>query len=391
MRQSAEKLVDTPLRLPASYLLTPLGVTYCNQRSIPLRDIVTEDLRKGSGFTWKQVNLDFVQKLVTYGLIDEIELRRSEFTVKREELLRLIREICYGMLRRRYRSAVKSSLATVTPVQSLLEHPSISMDSRGVRKIAPGLIKGTLDTYREQIAELRESIFRRAADILEDDTLFLEEKERFLRRILEAIDEETWFILFVVDYRSGNIEATESLLETTRRFLRRTTIAEYGALMLSELITIGEYAFLKNLAERDAYMRTHPEQLESRLADPEFRSKLAARAQLAGEPMTLSYRFEVHPYAPEHESAVHVRIKNRGLLGYRSRKDVVGKRGRTLRRESLSQLIEQDAAGDLAGSMLGFYLDALTEAAEGEGAVVSTEVTRDERADQTLTQLTLRL
>ncbi|MFP4329417.1 MAG: hypothetical protein ACLFP6_01740 [Spirochaetaceae bacterium] len=391
MRGSAEQLLDTPLRLPASYLLTRLGVTYCNQRSIPLRDIVTEDLRKGSGFAWKQVNLDFIQKLVTYGLIDEIELRRSEFTAKREELLRLIREICYGMLRRRYRSALNASLQEVEQVSQLMAHPSISIDSKGARKIDPGLITRTLETYREQIAELRDSVFTRSSDILRGDTVFLEEKERFLKRVLSTIDEETWFILFVVDYRSGKVEATEALLETTRRFLRRTTIAEYGALIFSELITIAEHAFLKNLAERDAYMRTHPEALESRLADPEFRSKLAARAELSGEPMTVSCRFEVHPYSPEHESSVKIRIKNRGLIGYKSRKDVTGKSGRRLRRESLSDLIEQDTGGDLGATLLGLYLDALTEAAEAEGAQVSTEVTRDERADQTVTELTLRL
>jgi hypothetical protein len=166
MTKTANHPSAPPLRLPARYILTDVGITYCRQRSIPLHEIVTEDLRKGSGFVWPQVNVDFVQKLVTYGLLKEIELRRNDLTSKRLELLRLMREMCYGMLHRRYRAALKSSLRRVEEVKTLLEHPSIAIDSKGSKQVNPALIKATVTKHKEAIAELRARLRERAGELL---------------------------------------------------------------------------------------------------------------------------------------------------------------------------------------------------------------------------------
>jgi ribosomal protein S15P/S13E len=219
----------------------------------------------------------------------------------------------------------------------------------------------------------------------------VEEKERFLEKLIASIDEESWFLLFLIDYRGHQNTITTEVLKTARSFLTKTTVAEYSALIMGELLTIAEHAQLKNLAERDNYLRTHPDELEGRLADPEFRAKLADRAQMTGELMNVSYHFETYPYDPKARSSVTIRIKNRGLLGYRSRNDVLQKRRRMLRRENLSDLVSQDQERALGANLLEVYLDAIVDAAATEGANIETEVIRDENKDETTTILTLSL
>lgn len=384
-----EQKNDVAIAVPANYILTPFGNRYCRQRRIPLSEIVTSDMSRGSGFVWNQVHVDFLEKLVAQGLISEIEIRRHEFGSKRAEIVRLTREIGYALIVNGLRKTISETLRALPDVEKLLEHPSVTISGNG-RQFDPALVEKVLATERPVLTELRQSLLQEASSAVAKEDFFHTEKIRFLQRAVDSLEDESWFLLYVVDHRGKQTKIFGAILELLKTYLKRVVIPEYGGLILTELLNAAEYVHLRDLAERDQYLRTHPHELEQKLRDPEFIRKLTSRGALNKEFLSLAYRFDSGEHIGSPGRGLDVVLSNSGLLGYRSRNEIINRPQKRVRREKLAELVAQDSEGTLAGSLLGIYLSALEESATEQEVEVDSDVVRDERRGTTKTTLKIR-
>lgn len=380
---------DVVIAVPANYLLTPFGTRYCRQRGIPLSEIVTSDTGRGSGFVWKQVHVSFLEKLVALGLITEIEVRRHEFGSKRDELVRLTREIGYSLIINGLRKAIYEALRALPDVEKLLEHPSVSTGDKN-RQFQPSLVEKVLTTQQPILDTFRRALVEGGGSVIGKADFFHTEKVRFLRRAVNSLEDESWFLLYLIDHRANKSEILETILGLIKTYLKRVVVPEYGGLILTELLNAAEYVHFRDLAERDQYLRTHPHELEQKLKDQEFIRKLTSRGAINKEFLTLAYKFDSGEQPLHGRRALDIVLSNSGLLGYRSRNDIINRPQKRIRRDKLTELVAQDGEGTLAGSLLGIYLSALEETAAEQGVEVDSEVVRDEREGRTRTAIKIR-
>ncbi len=381
---------DVAIAVPANYLLTPFGDRYCRQRRIPLSEITTSDVDRGSGFVWQQVNVGFLEKLVALGLISEIEIRRHEFGSKRGEIVRLTKEIGYALIVNAFQKAVSEGLRALPDVERLLEHPTVTTGGNG-RQFDPALVKKILATQKPILEKFHHALLEEGSAGIAKEDFFHTEKVRFLQRAVDSLEDESWFLLYVIDHRGKQTEVFPAILKTLSSYLKRVVIPEYGGLILTELLSAAESVHLRDLAERDQYLRTHPHELEQKLRDPEFVRKLTSRGEINKELLTLAYKFESGEPSRAGRGGLEILLSNSGLLGYRSRNDILNRPQKRVRREKLADLVAQDSEGTLAGSLLGIYLNALQETASDQGVEVDSDVVRDEREGRTKTTISISL
>lgn len=369
------------LPLAAKYLLNEAGQRYCAQLRIPLADLRTQDGVRAVGFDWKTCNLELLRKLVIHGLVTTIEIARPEFVSARAELIEMVRTILDGMLIKRFRPELKLRLRNNPEAARIAGDPGFAALVGNRAAVASALKERA--TWAEALrASIEADCAARIRSASPSGSCDDEDSAR-VAALLDAIDDETALILVF-----GGPELVTTATEVVYSYARRMGIAEHLCLMLTEFVQVAEKSFFQNLAERDLYVRNHPEELERLLGEAEFRERLLKHAAQRDELMVLKLAFSGTVLDPAAPSVTEITVRNRGLVGYASRVDVMGRRVRMVKENSLEQILKQDAEG---GGLGLIYHSLLEESCKAEGMGFSSNVVRDEQKDETVATLKLSL
>ena len=372
--------------LPGKYLLTESGIQYCARRQIPLRELRTRQGNRGSGIVWRRYDPENVKRFVAYELLDEIEIERTEFLTRRSAIMAVTRQTVIGMLEKRFRPELK---------QRIRESSAFELIKDRVAETSPVHMQDYLKTNERSIRVLRHSLLlepvteiRKDGDMREDERA---ERVDLIRKIIGAIDGETWFLLSVLPDARDRQRLMRSIQELVLMYTNRFRIADYIALMLMELLEYAERTQILNFAERDQYIRTHPHELASRLARPEFREKLFQRAAASNSLLSLNYRFSGNPYNPQRGPQMQVTVTNKGLVGYESRRQIITKRDRNVRRVPLAHFYQTENPTQLDTTLGTYYLSYVEQACSEVGLRFGADMQRDERREETSTQMRLAI
>lgn len=381
-----QKSPPASIQLDGTVLLTEAGVMYCRKRSIPLHDLRTRNGRSGSGFLWRHFQLDAVNRFITHELLSQIDIERAEFLSRRREIMILTRESIAGILMKRFRPELKQLIRESRVFDSIRDR---------VMNVPRERIKAYLDRYERAIRVLRHSLlFEPSNRIEQDSALDREEKQERIARveqIVASIDGETWFLLSLVPSGRDREDLMRTIHELLLTYVARFRVADFVALILMELLEYAERTQLLNFAERDQYIRTHPEELASRLADAEFREKLFQRARQTRSLLNLSYRFTGNPYNITRTAEVEIAVVNRGLVGYESRREILARRHRNISTVQLAKFYEHENPSQFDTTLGSFYLASVEEACRAVGISFNAELTRNESSEETITLLRISL
>jgi len=377
--KAARRIVEKPLDLPGKYVLNEAGQRYCSQLRIPVRDLRTFAGDRAVGFDWKVCKLDLLRKLVVHGLITTIEISRPEFVSARHALLDLTRTILSGILLKRFRPELKRRLRRTPEAARIASDPAF-IGLVGDR----AAMASALRRRAVWAANLRTSIEEECAartrsgspeGTCDEDTLAR------VSSLLDEVDDETALLLAL-----GGADLVGTAADVVYSYARRLEIAEHLCLMLAEFIQLAEKSFLTNLAERELFVRSHPEELERMLAEEAFRDRLRERAVQRNELMLLRMDFTGMVLDPSDPAAIRLTVRNRGLIGYGSRLENLGRRPRTVKENTLEQILKADEEG---GGLGLIYHTLLREKCAAEGMDFSTSVIRNEKEDETVATLNL--
>lgn len=364
--------------LEAKYFLNADGLDYCLKNRIPIRDLLGRDMGRSSGFEWRSCRVETLSRLVSGGFLSAVEATRPEFVTVRESLVKLAGVVLTGLLLSRFRADLwrrVSSDSSVASLAHLMREGGLSG-----RKAAVRLGSGArLDALRSAIGA--ECAGAAAASGCPD-----EDGEPGARcgRLIAAIDEELLRMLALAD-----AAPVGAVAQIVLAYAGRMGVAEYLSLILVEIIQLAEKSYLHNLAERDRYVRTHPQELQRLLATPSFRERLMEIAAIRGESMLL--RVDLSPPLPGAGGLrrMDISTRTRGLIGYGSRNDVLNGKAKAVRTMDLAALLSF-AAGNDAGAKLGLiYYSNLAEACAKVGMLFSSSVVLDERKDETVASMSV--
>jgi hypothetical protein len=367
-------LKSDTIALSAKYFLNDKGIEYCLWNRIPHREMHSYGNERASGFEWRSCRSDLLMKLVADDLLSSVEMTRSEFLSVRAPLIKLTHIILTGVLVSRFRSDLKRRFLSdpmVAALTFLREGGSLKRGAAAA-KFENG----------KWIDSIRRAIETECAKIQVSEDADEREVRKCCSQLISTIDEDTMLILACTGSSLLGVTA-----EATVAYATRMGIAELLSLMLVEFIQLAEKSYLQNLAERDRYGRTHPQELQQLLVNPDFRERLMEIAARRGESMVLN--ININAILPNQESRTRLDFstRTRGLIGYHSRYDVVNHRVKEVKKMDLGSLLKI-AAGNEQGAELGLvYYSNLTEACEKAGMAFTSSVILDESRDETIASM----
>jgi hypothetical protein len=365
--------------LEAKYFLNADGLDYCLKNRIPVRDLLGRDMGRSSGFEWRSCRVETLSRLVSGGFLSAVEATRPEFVTVRESLVKLAGVVLTGLLLSRFRADLWRRVSSDSSIASLA-HLLRDGGPSGRKAAAVRLGSGA------RLDELRSAIGAECAGAVATSGSVDEDGEPGARcaRLIAAIDEELLRMLAL-----AGAAPVGAVAQIVLAYAGRMGVAEYLSLILVEIIQLAEKSYLHNLAERDRYVRTHPQELQRLLATPSFRERLMEIAAIRGESMLL--RVDLSPPLPGAGSLrrMDISTRTRGLIGYGSRYDVLNGKAKAVRTMDLAALLSF-AAGNDAGAKLGLvYYSNLAEACAKVGMLFSSSVVLDERKDETVASMSV--
>ena len=220
------------LRIPGKYLLTDLGVSYCSQKRIPMKELRLHRGTTALGFDWTSINTELLGQFVTHGMMSGLELERIEFLDKRQEIVRLSEVIFRGIARKRFLPLLRKRLREDPVYKKVVD---LAIPSQSIRTI--------LEKHKRAVSSLRESLRSR----LKDNVSNLGATES----LLNLVDPTVWFLLLHDPgvFEGGTLKG--KVHEFLRSYLGRLELSEAVSLVLMEFLQQAEKAHFINLAERD--------------------------------------------------------------------------------------------------------------------------------------------
>lgn len=372
--------------LPGKYLLTESGVKYFVRRQIPLRELRTRNGTTLSGIVWRRYEPENIKRFIAYELLSEIEIERTEFLTRRNDIMSLTGQTVSGILEKRFRpelkqiiresdvfAPIRDGIALATQEQ---KQNYIKKNERAIRVLQHSLLLEPIETIRNE------------TDMPQEER---DERIQVIKSIIGTIDMETWFLLSVIPDKRGRERLMRSIQDLVLVYTARFRISDYVSLMLMELLQYAERTQILNFAERDQYIRTHPEELSSRLADPTFRDKLFQRAAASNSLLSLNFQFSGNPYNPSRAPEMQITVVNKGLVGYETRRHVLSKKTRNVRNVPLARFYETETPTQLDTTLGIHYLSYVEQACDSVGIKFHAEIERDENTEETRTRVSLTL
>ena len=227
------------LAIPVRLVFTEQGVTYFIRSNRRLTRFTTSDDREEYGIRLVDFSPATVQKLMRLGFVRSMDMPVNDIVRYRRDIMDFSKLVTYGMLYMQYdhevyQSLVRSPLVT----QWNRKNAKYSID-HGTRIEARRLLP-LLERRQESLRSLENRLLLRVERHLQGRTN-MDDSERQISRwtaekFVAALDPLFWFML-IANERSE--EAEELLTDAGDRlvaYLDRTSISEYLALLLIELL-----------------------------------------------------------------------------------------------------------------------------------------------------------
>jgi septum formation topological specificity factor MinE len=360
MPQSQQtRLIDIPIRV----VFTDEGVTYFMQRNRQLQRFRLSDTRDEFGIKLTDFSAGTVQKLLLKGYISKIELPISDITERRSGVIDFTKLLTYGMLYQQFDSATYGMVVNSDMVRHWnrrnARHP---IDFQTT--INADYIDSLLKRNANGVAEVRREIMEPVQQQIRLDTRLIDQEKRIrlltAERYLDSMNPLSWFILSLYRGSRSYTQTVPQLRDELATYLEKTSIGEYLALMLLEVLT---------------------------------NVKAHARAQEPGEDtddeMYILFKVKKHRNVEHDRGRLHVIVAN-DRTNFEEVQSAIREKSKTVVREkSLNDFYEAEAGGENAIDLGLYYLSFVQEACREVNIHFQSFVHQMDTTGQTLINLVL--
>ncbi len=375
--------------------------------NLPLRITLTEDgsdffLRKrknlsrfqladGSdvyGLVLETAPVSSLQRMLLQNYISRIEISRTEFLDRRQQVIDFSKMVTYGILYRNFDSLIFSRLLQSDLIRQWNRHnPANIIDDR--TRINETFLATVLEQNRSLIEEVRKEISMPLIEAINNNgSLLPEEKnvqilscEYFLQRMRPLI----WFILSRYHESAEYSLLVDDIRINLGQYLEKAKTAEYLALLILELLTGAENT---NLKARALGKKNGKELAAKVLYSESLRAGLFREMEAAGEQIHLDWRLRTLRGSTAGDR-LEVTLYNR-YSEYRDLKEKINSiKGLDMREKSLSAFCSDQL--DSGSTELGiYYISYLQESCEKVGIRFESNVHQVRGGDVTIITLQLQ-
>ncbi|MBN1648314.1 MAG: hypothetical protein JW874_09790 [Spirochaetales bacterium] len=375
------------IQLPAMFFLTESGIEYCIKRKIPVRDLKNHIGRVKSGFSWEGFNAKLVQHLVSNMLIDGIEINRSDFLSKRNEIIDLTKLIVYAILYKKIKPTLKEILYSSDLISRLRRNnPRAAVNNQ--LKFDPGVVNKFMEENAKAIRTLKAGLLYEPYSLIQHDETLTEEQKKskmqITQKFVDVIEPDTWFLFHYISRSGDKMEVFSRINSLLVSFVQKTKIADYIALMLLEILQNAEKTHFENLAIRDNMARAPGVEIDELLKDEDFRRKLRQKAETNKIHVNLGYILEGNPTKAKDRQRLTISVANKGLMGELERRTLQKRAKTEVKSASLADFFTSGDQDNIGGGLGLLYLSYLEDACKSEDIVFDARIISDDQLEETV-------
>jgi len=310
-----------------------------------------KEKQTGGGMSLDSFPAATLQRMILAGYVSSVQLSRSDFTCKRQELMDVAKLIMYGSLYRHFIDSVWKFVAVSDlMVQYNRTHPKIPFT-------------------KEHLSQGGSVLSSRA------------EGSAAARELMAA---PFWLLLAGGSDTHSSDVMISTLRELLILFLRKSRITDYLALLLMELGVYAEQKLVHRAAEELFKGNIDPEAI---MRNGEARSRVLAEMERQGARVTLVWKIRGRTTSIGTDNRLEILLYNRDSDAETLKKQIENRKGLGSSKHSLSDYYASiTSSGTLAGSGC-FYLDYIDEECARQKIRFESHVSRVDKSDLTLVRL----
>jgi len=345
------------------------------------------DNRLAYGITVTTVPASSLQKMINIDYIAEVELARSEFSSKSQEIIDLTKLIVHRILFKKFENETFRMLVDSALIKRWnRQNPGrcIDMETTYNQSQLDSLFAGIASEIPAVSLDIQDPLLRKHAS---------SEDERRLRAYLsDAFVLSASRLLWCVLAKSRGQPEYESLVEELRGmlevYIEKAVISEYLALMVVELLGFTEVSHYQQVAGRLLRGR---KTMDGVTSDESMRAEVRRHMEAESDLLSLTYQLGSKQASIGMEHRLRVTISNQERRYQRVKEQLEALIGTDAKGRSVLDFSRKIPGQHINGE-LGFYnLSYLQKECEKQNVRVEISMTQVHRSDLNLINLTLLL
>ena len=346
--------VDIPLKVT----LTSEATEYFMRIGRPLKRLQLSNSGEAYGFTTESIETGMLHRLITTNYLRGMEYSSATPVQKRSEVRRICELVTRGLLFKKFTSEIHNAVLAAPEVQGWnRSHPHAIIDT--ATQFKPDVVQTEALRQSKRITELKKQILKPVIGRISNDEMVEERDKRDRRSLsldyLNNISNETWYLILFAENKL-QADITETAPSILDGYVRKSTVGDYLALLVIELVVFALNTNLVHCAERT--LRS-PIDIEQILADEQLNERLMDHLRKRGEEIAVSWTVSDRGQAGRRRLAI--RIGNKGAYSGDLKTEVNQKKNAKTR--SLGEFFEEGIVNqDMTMGLM--YLGYVREACE---------------------------
>ncbi len=379
-------IIDLPLKIT----LTEEGISWFIKHNKKLNRFRMANNIMEYGLSLNDFYALSLQKMLIIDYISMIEIKRTEFSSMRREIMDLSKLITYSILYKKFDEDVFKKFISSHLIQKWNRiNPSSFIDENS--KFNETMLKRIMAGKEKLILEISQEIIDPIIDEIKNDTSLTSEEKQIRifqgKKFLTNLRQIIWIMLS----RSKGIEEYFLILSEIRsvlkNYLEKTQIAEYLSLMIMELAVNAENARLHQIA-KDIYH--DPANIDSLILNKEIRDKLLLKMEEQRDFLYLTWKIIGKNVSIGTENRLNIILFDREYDYRKLKQEIDDKKGIDLKEKSLFDFYKEIPEQKINTELGLYYLSYLNEACEKQNIHFDTNVSQILQNDLTVITLYLR-
>ncbi|OJF77600.1 MAG: hypothetical protein BKP49_01055 [Treponema sp. CETP13] len=375
------------LSLPLKVVLTEEGASYFIGNNKKLLRFRLADNAEEYGIMLNKFSPLSLQRMMLMNYVSKIEISMAEFVSKRLDVMDLAKLIVYSLLYKQFNNQILEILLATDCIKkhnranpSHLFDKKTKMNDSVLHSALAGKATIIAETRREILKPINENIIKNTEYSAEEKNMYILMAEKFLNRLGLF----NWYIIILFKNNSGFPEMVEGIRGLIKKYLEKSKVAEFTALMIMELAQMSENANMKKTA-----MKMYPDNDNDMLLyDPEIRQKIIEELIRNHELVFLSWKIGGGATAIGKQGRLEITLYNKDDEFQEFKENMDQKKSADLNKKNLIDFYRDIPEGENSGNDLGlYYISYLDDACRNMNIKFDSTVNQFTSSDLTVITL----
>lgn len=357
MRKEKKEQIDLPIKIT----MTEEGESYFIHSGKQLSRVKFADGTEERGLLLTNFYPKQIQNLILGGYISRIELSRVHYEPVREEIMDLSRALVYVFLYKKFNQELFFEMIQCDCVRIHNRlNPSMLFDEK--TKISQKRLKSENAANKATIVKLSKEILAPTWEKIKANKNYSEDEAKLFtlmsNKFVSQLNSFNWFIITNLSGEKDFKQILHIIQNLILKYLEKSKIAEYIALMVVELALNNENANIRRVV-KNKY--PNKQDINPFVFNPEIRKKIVKELEENGEFSHISYKIGGGGKSIGKQGRFQITVFSQSDKYLEIKDSVESKRNLDLAQRSLNDYYHMMSKEEQEGNLGFYYLTYLNE------------------------------